>query len=72
MEDDKYIIMGIANVDAEMHEIMTKYGLRTPINTIIDLNTKALKNKNMDDELRGYLEKIGENASNMLSMINEK
>ena len=72
MEDKHYIIMGIMNVDTDMRENMVMYELSSPINTIIELGTTALKNNDLDSETRECLEKIGENASSMLSIINER
>ena len=45
--------------------------LRTPMNAIIGFNTLALKNENIDDETRGYLEKIGDSADHLRSIIND-
>ena len=97
MDDEKYIIMGITNVDAEMRETIAKdealinalssaeqankaklsflsgmsHEIRTPINAIIGLDTLALKNEEVDDKTREYLEKIGESAGNLLELIND-
>lgn len=45
--------------------------LRTPINAIIGLDTLALKSDKLDGDTRGYLEKIGESAGHLLSIIND-
>ena len=45
--------------------------IRTPMNAIIGLNTLALKDENLSSETRGYLEKIGESARHLLSLIND-
>ena len=45
--------------------------IRTPINAIIGLDTLALKKNNLDDETRGYFEKIHTSAQNLLSIIND-
>ncbi|SEQ23371.1 CheY chemotaxis protein or a CheY-like REC (receiver) domain [Lachnospiraceae bacterium NE2001] len=97
MDDEKYIIMGITNVDAEMRETMAKnealanalssiekvnkdkvaflssmtHEIRTPINVIIGLETLAMKNAQMDDKSREYMEKIGESANQLLGIIND-
>ena len=97
MEDEKYIIMGITDVDAEMRETMARnealkealdsaelanrakttflsgmsHEIRTPLNAIIGLDTLALKNKGLESETREYLEKIGESANRLLSIIND-
>ena len=44
--------------------------IRTPMNAIIGLDTLALKRENLDDETRGYLEKIGGSARRLLQLIN--
>ena len=45
--------------------------IRTPINAIIGLDTLAMKKHNLDDETRGYLEKIGDSAQHLRSIIND-
>ena len=45
--------------------------LRTPVNAIIGLDKLALKNEKLSEETRGYLEKIGESANHLLSVIND-
>ena len=45
--------------------------IRTPMNAIIGLDTLALKNENLDEETREYLEKIGGSARHLLSLIND-
>ncbi|WP_295152789.1 response regulator [uncultured Ruminococcus sp.] len=45
--------------------------IRTPINAIIGLDTLALKNDSMTPETRSYLEKIGDSAHTLLSLIND-
>ena len=44
--------------------------IRTPINAIIGLDTLALKNKALDGSTRDYLEKIGDSAHHLLTIIN--
>ena len=45
--------------------------IRTPMNAIIGLDTLALKKGNLDEDTRGYLEKIGGSAQHLLSVIND-
>ena len=45
--------------------------IRTPMNAIIGLDTLALKKKDLDAETREYLDKIGESAQHLLSIIND-
>jgi len=45
--------------------------IRTPMNAIIGLNSLALRNENLPDETRGYLERIGESARHLLGLIND-
>ena len=45
--------------------------IRTPMNAIIGLDTLALKKEGLDDDTRGYLEKIGGSAQQLLSLIND-
>ncbi len=45
--------------------------IRTPMNAIIGLDMLALKKQNLDTETRDYLEKIGDSAQNLLSIIND-
>jgi CheY-like chemotaxis protein len=45
--------------------------LRTPLNAIIGLDTLALKNENMDEETRDYLEKIKDSSAKLLTIMNE-
>ena len=45
--------------------------IRTPMNAIIGLDTLALRKKNLDDETREYLEKIGGSARHLLGLIND-
>ena len=45
--------------------------IRTPINAIIGLDTLALKNGELPEDTRGYLEKIGDSAKHLLSIIND-
>ena len=72
MEDEKYIIMGITDVDAEMRETMAKNkALAEALAAIINLDTIVLKNDNVDAKIHEYLEKIGENANHFLEVINE-
>ncbi len=46
------------------------HDLHKPINTIIGINTLALKNNNLDSETKEYFEKIGSSAEHLLSLIN--
>ena len=43
--------------------------IRTPLNTIIELDTLARKNEKLEAETQNYLEKIGESAVNLLDII---
>lgn len=45
--------------------------IRTPMNAIIGLNSLALRNADLSDETRGYLDKIGESARHLLGLIND-
>lgn len=45
--------------------------IRTPMNAIIGLNSLALKDETLTDLTRSYLEKIGESAGHLLSLIND-
>ena len=45
--------------------------IRTPLNAIIGIDTLALKNNELDEKTRDYLEKIGESANNLRSIIND-
>ena len=45
--------------------------IRTPMNAIIGLNSLAMRNAELPDETRGYLEKIGESARHLLGLIND-
>ena len=45
--------------------------IRTPINAIIGLDTLALKKENIDTDTREYLEKIGDSAQHLRSIIND-
>ena len=45
--------------------------IRTPLNAIIGLDTLALKNEKLDGETRESLEKIGDSAQHLLSIIND-
>jgi PAS domain S-box-containing protein len=45
--------------------------IRTPMNAIIGLDSLALRNKNLPEETREYLEKIGESAKHLLGLIND-
>ncbi len=45
--------------------------IRTPLNAIIGLNSLALRNENLPQETREYLEKIGESARHLLGLIND-
>ncbi|MBR1629379.1 MAG: histidine kinase, partial [Lachnospiraceae bacterium] len=45
--------------------------MRTPMNAIIGLGSIALKEKNLPDNIRTYLEKIGDSAQHLLSLIND-
>ena len=45
--------------------------IRTPMNAIIGLDSLALRNENLDDETREYLEKIGGSARHLLGLIND-
>ena len=45
--------------------------IRTPMNAIIGLDDIALATDDLDDRTRGHLEKIGESARHLLSLIND-
>ena len=44
--------------------------IRTPMNTIIGLNSIALKDPNVSEDTKKYLEKIGDSAQHLLELIN--
>lgn len=45
--------------------------IRTPMNAIIGLDTLALRNESLPKETKDYLEKIGDSANHLLSLIND-
>ena len=45
--------------------------IRTPMNAIIGLNSLALRDENLSDDTREYLEKIGGSARHLLGLIND-
>ena len=45
--------------------------IRTPMNAIIGLNSIALRDPTLSDQTRSCLEKIGESAGHLLSLIND-
>ena len=45
--------------------------IRTPMNAIIGLNNIAMNDPSASDEIKGYLEKIGDSARHLLGIINE-
>ena len=45
--------------------------IRTPMNAIIGLDSLALRNPSLQDETKGYLEKIGDSARHLLGLIND-
>jgi len=45
--------------------------IRTPMNAIIGLNSIALKDPQLPERTRGYLEKIGGSAKHLLGLIND-
>ena len=45
--------------------------IRTPMNAIIGLDSLALRNEELDEETREYLEKIGGSARHLLGLIND-
>ena len=45
--------------------------IRTPMNAIIGLNALAMKNENLDDQTKEYLEKIDGSAKHLLTLIND-
>ncbi len=45
--------------------------IRTPINAIIGLDTLALRNSGLDDKTRDYLDRIGDSARHLLSIVND-
>ena len=45
--------------------------IRTPMNAIIGLDKLALRDENLSEQTRNYLEKIGGSASHLLDLIND-
>ncbi len=45
--------------------------IRTPMNAIIGLDSLALRNESLPKETKEYLEKIGDSANHLLSLIND-
>ena len=45
--------------------------IRTPMNAIIGLGTLALRDENLTEQTRDYLEKIGSSARHLLGLIND-
>ena len=45
--------------------------IRTPMNAIIGLNSLALKDEDLGNQTREYLEKIGDSAHHLLGLIND-
>ena len=45
--------------------------IRTPMNAIIGLDTLALQDETLTDQTREYLEKLGDSARHLLSLIND-
>nr|MCR5687203.1 hypothetical protein [Lachnospiraceae bacterium] len=45
--------------------------IRTPMNAIIGLNSLALRNRELPEETREYLDKIGDSARHLLGLIND-
>ncbi|MBR4748354.1 MAG: response regulator [Abditibacteriota bacterium] len=45
--------------------------IRTPMNAIIGLDSLALRNKDLPEETRDYLTKIGSSAKHLLGLIND-
>ena len=45
--------------------------IRTPMNAIIGLGSIALKDENLSERTRNYLEKIGQSAKHLLGLIND-
>ncbi|WP_051437636.1 response regulator [Eubacterium xylanophilum] len=45
--------------------------IRTPMNAIIGLDSLALRNQELPEETREYLDKIGESARHLLGLIND-
>lgn len=60
----------------ESHKAKTQFlssvshEMRTPLNVIIGQNTIALQNKNLDEDTKAHLEKIGLNAKQLLGLVN--
>ena len=71
MEDEKFIIIGVTDVDAEIRETMAKHDVLVPLKELISLDKVALESDKLDDETRQYLEKIGDNLDQILSLIND-
>ena len=49
---------------------VVSHEMRTPMNVIIGLDSIALKDRDVPDTTRSYLEKIGSSAKHLLGMIN--
>ena len=60
-----------ANVAKTAFLSSMSHEIRTPMNAIIGLDSIALKEKNLSDRLREYLEKIGTSARHLLGIIND-
>ena len=60
-----------ANVAKTSFLSRISHEIRTPMNAIIGLNTIALNEKNLSDNMRNYLEKIRSSANYLLSLVND-
>ena len=60
-----------ANVAKTAFLSSMSHEIRTPMNAIIGLGSIALKDPNLPDRTRDYLEKIGASAKHLLGLIND-
>ena len=60
-----------ANVAKTAFLSSTSHEIRTPMNAIIGLSSIAMKDPEISDRTRGYLEKIDAGAKHLLSLIND-
>ena len=77
-EQKQYEILADAlNIAQHANEAKTyflsnmSHEIRTPMNAIIGLNSIALRDPTLSDQTRNCLEKIGESAGHLLSLIND-
>ena len=60
-----------ANVAKTSFLSSMSHEIRTPMNAIIGLNSIALKDKDLPERTREYLEKIGTSAKHLMQLIND-